>query len=105
MVKCIIVKYRKFQFFMKIRAFYYLNPLGKVFTKKQIDAFAVPISLQLKEVSNKTYHSTSYLSEKVLHTHLIWYSSSTYVDNGTTKVPISAEIGFCIQVSTSEIWN
>ena len=35
----------------------------------------------------------------------IWVSIGMYVDNGTVKVPIFAEIRARVQVSTSKIWN
>ena len=38
-------------------------------------------------------------------THFIWVSKSTYVDNGTVKVPILAKFGPCVKRSTSEVWN
>ena len=38
-------------------------------------------------------------------THFIWVSIGTYVDNGTTKVSISAEIRARVQGSTPGIWN
>ena len=67
--------------------------------------FAVPISLQLKSFLNKPINSTAYLSELVLCTLFIWVYISTYVDKGTVKVPILAEIGVCAQGPTSKIWN
>ena len=40
-----------------------------------------------------------------MHTPLIWVYISTYINNGTTKVPILAKIGFGVQGSTFKIWN
>ena len=46
-----------------------------------------------------------HLSELVIGTPFIQVSISTYINNGTEKVPTSAEIGVRVQRSTSKIWN
>ena len=38
-----------------------------------------------------------YLSEVVLDTTVVWISINMKVNNGTTKVPISSEIGVRVQ--------
>ena len=64
----------------------------------------VPITFQLFFYI-KPINVTDTWSELVLSTPFIWVSSSTYVNNGAAKVPISAEIGVCVQGLTSDIWN
>ena len=53
----------------------------------------------------KPFHTAASLSELVLNTHFILVSISTYIDNVTVKVPISAIVGVRVQVWTSKIWN
>ena len=53
----------------------------------------------------KLINITASLSEIVLPTHFIWVYIITYVNNGTSKVSILAEIGVRIQEATSKIWN
>ena len=82
------------------------NPLGGEIANKHILMFfVVPISLQLKLFSKKTFHSAASFPVLFIRTNSVWVSISTYVNNGTTKVPISAKIGFRVQGSTSEVWN
>ena len=38
-------------------------------------------------------------------TRFICFFISTYRDKGIAKVPISSEIGVCVQGSTSKVWN
>ena len=92
---------------MKIQASLNLNPSEKVFPKnKRFDTFyGNTISWTKRSFEIKPIHITAYLSGIVLHTPFVWVSISEYVDNGTSKVPISEEIGVHVQVLTSKIWD
>ena len=98
-VKYIIVKYRKFQNIHKNTSFFTFKPLGKLFYKKSsVDAFCgTNISSTTITLKIKYFHSTASLSEMVLCTAFKWVSFSTYVNNGTAKVPILAKIGVRVQ--------
>ena len=77
---------------MKIRAFFTFKPLGKVFTKTNIfDAFCSTNIYSTKTILKiKPIHRTASLYELVMCNLFIWVSVSTYIDNGTAKVPILA---------------
>ena len=53
----------------------------------------------------KPFQITDSFSDQVLCTHFICVSISAYFDNGTTKVPISSEIGVRVHRPTSKICN
>ena len=105
MVKCIIVKYQKFQTVHENTRFLHLNPLlnDKIHI---FDAFyGTNISSTKVTFKIKPIHSTVSLSYIVICTPFIRVSISAYVDNSTVKVPILAKIGVRDQGSTSKIWN
>ena len=102
MVKFIIVKYRKFQTVHENMSFLLFKPLGKSHYTK-IDVFC-GANISYTNFFNKLIHSTAFFYDIVLCVQFIWISISKYVNNGTTKVPISAKIGIRVQGSSSKIW-
>ena len=66
------------------------------------DAFCgTNIYLTKRSLKIKPFRSTVSLLEIVLCTQFVWASIFTYLYNGTAKVPISAEIGVRVKVSSS----
>ena len=93
---------------MKIRGFYRFKLLGDFILQKKpnVDTFcSTNISSTMITFFNIIYPKTRVFVQERYWYPFIWVFIITYVDKGTSKVPILTKIGVCVQGSTSKIWN
>ena len=106
-VTLILLKYRKNEKPMNIYAYFTYKIHRKIILQKNLFYALCGTNNYLTMLYILISHSlsTASLSNIVCRNHSILVFKSTYVGNGTAKVPISAKFGPRVQRLTSEIYN